>query len=114
MRLPHEDIAVFPTLTFWYGLSFEELMRMPNWALHLYAKALPGLIAEYQSMLVLGGAYPWMRKEDQRGVQRRLRQAQAQRERAPARRRAMPKEAYRARLEAMGFAWGEAPRRGDD
>jgi hypothetical protein len=109
MKVPHEDIKVFPTLTFWYGMSYQELMRMPNWALWLYAEALPGLLSEYQSMHLLAASYPYMRKEDQRNIQRRLRSDAAKR--SQTKRPRMSQAMYRSRMLAMGVTWREPDRK---
>ena len=103
MATLREDIEQFPTLTFWYGLSYDELMEMPNWVLRLYAEALPGLLAEYQAIHLTAASYPYMTKEGQRGVQRRLRQSIRRQERV--RQPKLTRDAYKARMEALGFGW---------
>lgn len=110
--LPHEDIAVFPTLTFWYGLSFNELMAMPNWALRLYAESLGDLIAEYQGLLLTAAAFPWMKPAAQKALQKRLAAQQPARQRRPV----TTQTGYRRRLLGMGFAFKDkmAPVSGDN
>lgn len=109
MATLREDIERFPTLTFWYGIGYNELMEMPNWALRLYAEALPGLLAEYQALHLTASAYPYMTKEGQRGVQRRLRQNI--RERGEDRRRKLTRTALRARMKSLGFGWEDVSKK---
>lgn len=107
MSTIREDIEQFPTLTFWYGLSYSELMEMPNWALRLYAGALPGLLAEYQATHITAASFPYMEKKGQRDVQRRLRRSIRGQQETPSPK--IGREAYRARMMAMGFGWQDVP-----
>ncbi len=43
-----EDLELLPDLSFWYGLSFIELVNLPNWVLRMYAQALSRLKAELE------------------------------------------------------------------
>lgn len=108
MPIRREDIEAFPVLSFWYGLGYDELMEMPNWVLKLYAEALPGLLAEYQALHLTATSYPYMTKEGQRGVQRRLRQS-IRGGVESTRRPKITRDAYKARMAAMGFGWEDVP-----
>lgn len=53
---------VWPSLSFYYHLSFSELIQMPRWARRIYAEALGGLLAETELMFARASAYPHMKK----------------------------------------------------
>lgn len=59
-----DDREGWPTLTFWYGLSYSELSSMPGWGRALYTLKLPALIANYQLQLVNAICVPHMKPED--------------------------------------------------
>ena len=64
--------SVFPQLSYHYGLSFTELAHMPQWAVELYVKELPRLLAEQHQAAIEAATFPNMKKNDQRSIIRRL------------------------------------------
>lgn len=95
-RVPEADY--FPDLSYHYGLSFHELASMPHWALRLYARALPRLVAEETLREIGVTSFPHMKRQTQRaverGLKRRLRQTTATR---------MPRAKYDEALGGMGI-----------
>jgi hypothetical protein len=57
-----DEVAIFPDLSFWYGLSFADLCEMPNWALSLYAHSLNRLTAQQESMYARAALLPQLKK----------------------------------------------------
>lgn len=96
-----EDLELFPDLSFWYGLSFFELVRTPNWVLRLYAQALSRLKADYEIVHNRAASFAHMKKSAQREVMsnlnRRVREGQEPR-------RLKSKGAVEFTLGGMGFA----------
>lgn len=65
-------VRIFPQLSYHYGLSFEELTRMPRWAVELYVEELPRLLAEEQQAAIQAAAFPNYDKQDQKRISRSL------------------------------------------
>lgn len=65
-------VRIFPQLSYHYGLSFEELARMPRWAVELYIDELPRLLAEEQQAAIQAASFPNYDKQDQKRVSRAL------------------------------------------
>lgn len=106
-----DDTDVFPVLTFWYGLSFEELADMPNWALDLYARKLPELIADYQSLLMAAASFPHLKPEARKRMQRKLLNAQRPMDKRPK----LSRDALRARMTVLGMGWEDVtPKTGEE
>jgi len=55
---------LFPDLSFWFHLSFEDLCKMPNWARQDYVDALPRLLEQYRDILIVAAIVPWMDPKD--------------------------------------------------
>ena len=72
---PTRDISHWPDLQYHFGLSFAELLRMPNGVRKIYEKALPRLLAEDQARQLDVIAFPHMKKEGQRKLLRRIERA---------------------------------------
>ena len=66
------EIEGYPFLTYHYGLSFEELVRMPRWAIRMYVRSLPGILAEQQLGAFQATIFPDLKPAVQRSMQRRL------------------------------------------
>jgi hypothetical protein len=67
------ELAEYPRLSRFYGLSFFELVSMPRWAFRLYYEAMPRLSAEEQLMAIQAAAAPHTSKQDQSKIFRALR-----------------------------------------
>jgi hypothetical protein len=65
-------VRIFPQLSYHYGLGFEELTRMPRWAVELYIDELPRLLAEEQQAAIQAAAFPNYDKQDQKRISRNL------------------------------------------
>jgi len=70
-----EATNLWPALSYHYGLSFEDITRMPRWARRLYAEALPRLRAEDLQLSIEAASYPHMKPAAQRKIQRSLERA---------------------------------------
>ncbi len=57
-----EDLELMPTLSFWYGMGFEELVNLPNWVLRMYARDLDRLLATYEVILSRAATMPHLKK----------------------------------------------------
>lgn len=68
-------LALWPDLTYRYGLSYDELRRMPNGIRRIYEEALPRLVAEDLSAAIDAASFPHMKKEGRQSIIRRLRRA---------------------------------------
>lgn len=79
-----EAVESFPILTFWFGLGFEELCRLPNWVLAMYVEQLPQLLATTEVMMARTSAFPHMKKSAQQQMLSELRSRS--RSRRPAKR----------------------------
>src|SRR6478609_6565734 len=62
----------YPTLTFWYGLSYVDLAAMPGWLRDLYYEQLPGLIAQRQLLGIEVSSFPYMEDSDRSSAVRKL------------------------------------------
>src|SRR4051794_38262228 len=71
-KLLAEVEQVWPELTYHYGLTFDDLSRMPRWARLIYAKALRRILAEAQLVAVEAASFPYMDKTAQRRMIRQL------------------------------------------
>lgn len=60
---PGERLALFPRLTFFYGLSPQELAATPNLILDHYINALPALISERKLQDIDVSSYPHLTAE---------------------------------------------------
>ena len=99
--------TVFPALSFWYGLSFWEMVSMPNLVLKAYVEALPRLQAEMQ-LLMLGPAMaPHMTKGGRSSFVSRLRRQQEPPQVQP---RLLPREAFEATLANIGIGIVKEPK----
>jgi hypothetical protein len=65
----------WPDLTFHYGFSVEELVRLPHNLRRVYERALPRLLAQEQAALIDACAFPNMDKAGQSKLIRRLNKA---------------------------------------
>lgn len=65
--------ATFPQLSFWYGMGWEELARMPRWLRAIYLEALPQLLATQELMLARAASFPYLKDSKRRSEARRLR-----------------------------------------
>lgn len=63
---------LYPDLTFHYGLSWYELVKMPNWLKRMYVDALPRLLAEQQLTALQATAFPNMKKGARSSLVRKL------------------------------------------
>jgi hypothetical protein len=50
--------SVYPELTWHYGISPNEVIRMPRWLKHVYLDALPRLIAAEQLRAIEAASFP--------------------------------------------------------
>jgi len=95
-----EDLELLPDLSFWYGLSFVELVNTPNWALRLYARALSRLKAELEVLHNRAASFAHMKKNSQREIMselnRRVREGRETRK--------VSKGAMKGSLTGIGFA----------
>ena len=67
-----EDLELLPDLSFWYGLSFIELVNLPNWVLRMYAQALSRLKAELEIVHNRAASFAHMKKSAQREIMSEL------------------------------------------
>ena len=58
------SLRVFPALSFWYGLGWDELTRMPNWALRMYAEELPALQAQREMLNFRASSFPHLKTSE--------------------------------------------------
>jgi hypothetical protein len=59
-------------MSFWYKLSFDDLVHMPAAIRERYASRLIGYIADYQQMLITASAFPHMTDAGRSGVSRSI------------------------------------------
>jgi hypothetical protein len=57
---------VWPALSFYYGLGFIELLRMPRWVRRAYTQQLDQLLAERELMTARAAAFPHLKPSDAR------------------------------------------------
>ena len=93
------DVAVWPLLSFFYGLTPLELWEMPRGLVRHYLNELPRIRAEEQQLRCQAAAFPHMKKHDQQHMIRRLERMAAPR--APE--RPTSEIEYRAKTAAMGI-----------
>src|ERR1051326_2231786 len=65
-------IEGFPALSFHYGFSFEELVRMPRWVRDLYLEKLDELLALEQAHSLDAAAYPDMKDDARERYRKRI------------------------------------------
>jgi hypothetical protein len=101
------EIRSWPTLSFYYHLGFNELARMPRWAIRLYLDELPKLRAQHELMLIEATGMAYMDAADQKTVIQQLnddlqghRSTQHNTRREPE----VSKEQYLASLAAFGLS----------
>ena len=96
------DLEVLADMSFWYHLSFTELVTMPRWALNIYVEALPRLVASLQGMMITAGAFPYLTRGGQSSVLAELRSADARKAVTP-----RTREEHEALLvtAGIGLAW---------
>ena len=58
----------WPALSFYYGLSFQDLRGMPRWARDTYARALPGLLSSQQLRAIEASMFPWTDEGSRRQI----------------------------------------------
>jgi hypothetical protein len=56
-------VAQWPALTFHYGLSPIEIMRMPGWLRREYVEALPKLLAQKRLYAIEAATSVWMKPD---------------------------------------------------
>ena len=69
---PDADLLLFPRLTRYYGLSYEELMRMPRAAVRIYLDAYRELVAEDQLLAIQAATFPYVDEDTRRDIMRSL------------------------------------------
>lgn len=69
---PDPDLLLFPRLTRFYGLSYEELMRMPRAAFRIYLDAYVELAAEEQLHTITAVTFPYSDKDERSRIIRYL------------------------------------------
>lgn len=69
---PQDRYRSWPDLTFYYGLGWDEIRRMPRWLRRIYVEELPRLKAERQAAGIDISSFPHMKKQDQERMIRRL------------------------------------------
>ena len=74
-RMNRKVFEAWPQLTYHYGLSPQELVRIPHWLLEIYVDALPDLLMQDQARAVEAASFPHMDKNAQRSVQERIRRS---------------------------------------
>lgn len=108
---PSSGIDHFPTLSFWYGLSYSELDAMPRYAIEAYVEALPRLQAAQEIMLASASMAPHYEDSDRRGYLTRLRfkaQGIESLDEPPPQGEKLPTGEMKTRLAGMGIAVHEA------
>lgn len=99
--LRRELLELFPALSYFYGLGFLEMLRMPRWALRAYANALDRLQAEEELASVRATAYPHLKRTGQRSYMGQLRRRMQRGIGSTSRR--LPKGQYGAMLSNIGI-----------
>ncbi len=61
-------------MTFWYGLGFDEIARMPTAAIWAYLERLPGLQAEARLQDIEAAMMPHVKDRDRKSTFKRLEQ----------------------------------------
>ena len=98
------QLEIFPALSFWYGLSFHELCRMPNWALIMYAEQLPYLLATMELIWMRAAAFPYMKKGAQ---QQTVSEIRARIRRRIGHAQPVPRERYEETLSSIGIEYAK-------
>ncbi len=66
-RIP-PNVALWPALSRFYGLSFTELRKMPRWAVRLYVEEMEVLHAHEQMDALEAMSFPYMEDDDRSTV----------------------------------------------
>lgn len=64
--------SVYPDLSRYYGMGWEEIARMPPWLKKIYVEALPRLKAEEQLAALQAAGFPHMKKSARRTLHQKL------------------------------------------
>ena len=95
-------LKMLPALSFWYGLGWDELLHMPNWALRMYVEELPALQAQQELLNFRANSFPHLKTSDRSKM---LREAELRGlGRSPGK---LPQGQYRSVLAGVGIGYVE-------
>ena len=72
---PRDRYRSWPALSYHFGLSWDEIRRMPRWLRRIYTEELPRLRAQQMSEAIDAACFPNMEGGAQRRVLRRISRA---------------------------------------